>query len=104
MPFIALIVVIIFAAPVALLGSLIYLKFKADERRHQLAMQSQQSQSHHVETLQTELHQLRDTSTQFDVSLQHSLDRIEQRLEHLERRMNNLSDAKIDPVQQVIGR
>jgi hypothetical protein len=53
-----------------------------------------------LKTVKDELVHLRDTSTQFDVSLQHTLDRIERRLDHLEQRMNAevASAAKADPV------
>ncbi len=49
-----------------------------------------------VEVLQAELSQLRDTTTQFAMSLDHSLKRIEQRLDHLERRSNESATTQVD--------
>jgi phage shock protein A len=47
--------------------------------------------------LRQEVSQLRDTSTRFDVSLQHTLERIEQRLDYLE----NKTAARSEPEARV---
>jgi len=96
------------------------------ERHHELKALGQQAtggvSDQQMQELRSELAQLRDISTQFAISQDHSLHRLEQRIEHLERQSNagtgptGSADAspptpvvtyevKTDaPVQQVIGR
>jgi len=90
---------------------IVKLVMQTDVRKLELRAQIQQQPgsiagSGEVAALREELARLRDTSTQYDVSLQHALERIEQRLDHVERRVfQEVSpDAKSDPIHQVIGR
>lgn len=58
------------------------------ERRMELQMQNQQGQSDAVKqelaALRAEIAAMRDTSTQFDMSLENSIERLEQRVSHIE--------------------
>ena len=83
--------------------------YKSHDRKQQLdVLRLQQSRddasAQRMNAMQAELSQLRDTSTQFAMSLDHTLKRLEHRLEHMERRMNDVSESKSGSVQQFIGR
>jgi len=100
-------VLLIFGTP--LLCTIAYFIYKANERRQQLDIQARQSQDYAADArfaaLQSELAQLRDTSTQHAVSLQHALERMEQRMEHVERRVFNTADVQSEqPAKQIVGR
>lgn len=65
--------------------------FRHEERKLQLRSQggvSQETDSLRTEfdALRTELARLRDTSTQYDISIQHTLEDMQQRLERVESR------------------
>jgi hypothetical protein len=53
-----------------------------------------------MERMRAELLNLRDTSTQYDMSLQHALERIERRLDHVEGKIVTVAEpeAKAEPV------
>lgn len=61
---------------------------KSQERRLELQMQAQQGQNEaaaqQIAALRQEVAALRDTSTQFDLSLEHSVQRVEERLGRVE--------------------
>jgi len=60
------------------------------------------------ENLRDEIAKLRDTSTQHAISLQHSVERLEQRVDFLEKKVSAASmsvDATVEPAPlQIIGR
>ena len=87
---------LIFAVPVVAIvmgiGAQIIKNFLAhQERKYKLKLESQSSASGSVtadiQALRDEVARLRDTSTQYDISIQHSLEDMQQRLEFLERRL-----------------
>jgi hypothetical protein len=62
-----------------------------------------------MERLRTEIAQLRETTTQHALSLQHSVERLDQRVEFMERKSIAANEpVSIDPVpapqQQIAGR
>jgi predicted nuclease with TOPRIM domain len=69
-------------------GSIIQNILKSQERRLELRLQSQQGTNEEVTTqlkaLRAEIAGLRDTSTQFDMSLEHTVQRLEERLGRIE--------------------
>jgi TolA-binding protein len=62
--------------------------FRFEERKLQIRGEIQNTGSDsvrsEVETLRQELARLRDTSTQYDISIQHTLEDVQQRLERVE--------------------
>lgn len=59
-----------------------------------------------AKALRTEMEQLRDTTTSYCMSLQHTIDTLEQRVNHLESRLSDPS-APVQtpsPIQQTVGR
>jgi predicted nucleic acid-binding Zn-ribbon protein len=69
-------------------GGIVQSILKSQERRLELRLQSQQGTNEEVTTqlkaLRAEIAGLRDTSTQFDMSLEHSVQRLEERLGRIE--------------------
>ena len=69
-------------------GGIVQSVLKSQERRLELRLQSQQGTNEEVtaqlRALRTEIAGLRDTSTQFDMSLEHSVQRLEERLGRIE--------------------
>jgi ubiquinone biosynthesis protein UbiJ len=69
-------------------GGVISRALKTWERRMELQAERQQGQSdaitQQLQALRAEVAALRDTSTQFDMSLENSVQRLEQRVERLE--------------------
>ena len=63
---------------------------KSQERRLELRLQAQQGKNEDVtrqiEAMRAEIAGLRDTSTQFDMSLEHSVERLEERVGRIETR------------------
>ena len=61
---------------------------KSQERRLELQMQAQQGRNdaaaQQIDDLRREVAALRDTSTQFDVSLEHNVQRLEERMGRVE--------------------
>ena len=61
---------------------------KSQERRLEMRLQLQQNQNtegtQQMEALRAEIAALRDTSTQFDMSLEHTVQRLEERLSRME--------------------
>ena len=61
---------------------------KSQERRLELRLQAQQGKNEDVtrqlEAMRAEIAGLRDTSTQFDMSLEHSVERLEERVGRME--------------------
>lgn len=79
----------IFGTPFAVIGVValwMYLKHQKDMFDRKLFAQSQMSSQAYSEIigLRQELAQLRDTSTQYDVSIQHSLEDLHHRVAHVE--------------------
>lgn len=73
---------------VAIAGSIIQSVLKSQERRMEMRLRAQQGQNADVtqqlEALRAEIAGLRDTSTQFDMSLEHTVQRLEERVGRIE--------------------
>lgn len=69
-------------------GSIVQGILKSQERRLELRLQAQQGKNEDVtrqlDALRAEVAALRDTSTQFDMSLEHSVERLEERVGRVE--------------------
>lgn len=69
-------------------GSIVQNVMKSQERRMEMRLRAQQGQNEDVtrqlEALRAEVAGLRDTSTQFDMSLEHSVERLEERVGRIE--------------------
>ena len=69
-------------------GGIVQSVLKSQERRLALRLQSQQGTNEEVtsqlKALRAEIAGLRDTSTQFDMSLEHSVQRLEERMGRVE--------------------
>ncbi len=69
-------------------GKIIDNVLKSQERRMEMRIQAQQGQNKEVTqelaALRAEIAALRDTSTQFDISVEHSVQRLEERLSRME--------------------
>jgi hydrogenase maturation factor HypF (carbamoyltransferase family) len=82
-------------------GSLLRSALSTWERRMELQMQSQQGQSDAVKqemaALRAELAAMRDTSTQFDMSLENSIERLEQRISHMETKTRTVPPSQETP-------
>ncbi len=69
-------------------GGIIRSILASQERRLDLRLQAQQGQNEDVTrqlaALRTEIASLRDTSTQFDMSIEHSVQRLEEKVARLE--------------------
>ena len=69
-------------------GSIVQSILKSQERRLEMRLQAQQGKNEDVtrqiETMRAEIAGLRDTSTQFDMSLEHSIERLEERVGRVE--------------------
>jgi hypothetical protein len=80
------------------------------ERIHQARLDAARSASgfsdDQLGLIRAEMAQLRDTTTQHAISIQHSLERLEQRVDFLERKSSDAYDSPSGaaPRQQVIGR
>ncbi len=81
---------------------------RSQERRLELQMQAQQGQNdaaaQQIATLRQEVAALRDTSTQFDVSLEHSVQRLEERMGRVETKAAAAQAARPSfPAEQQVG-
>jgi len=69
-------------------GGIVQSILKSQERRLEMRLQAQQGQNEDVtrqlDALRAEIAGLRDTSTQFDMSLEHSVGRLEERVSRVE--------------------
>jgi len=69
-------------------GGIVQNVLKSQERRMEMRLQAQQGKNEDVtrqiEALRVEVVALRDTSTQFDMSLEHSVERLEERVGRME--------------------
>lgn len=69
-------------------GNIVQSILKSQERRMEMRLQAQQGQNEDVtlqlEALRAEIASLRDTSTQFDMSLEHAVQRLEEKVIRLE--------------------
>lgn len=76
---------------------------KSQERRLELRLQAQQGKNEDVtrqiEALRAEIAGLRDTSTQFDMSLEHSVERLEERVGRIETKMPSSTVHPASPSQ-----
>src|SRR5579862_3894160 len=74
--------------------------FRFEERKHQMMFQDKsagnESLQAEVETLRQEVARLRDTSTQYDISIQHTLEDMQQRLERVEGKRSVAAPAKVE--------
>jgi chromosome segregation ATPase len=97
----------LFGTPFAVVAALtfrMYLKHQAEMLDRKLLAQSLltgQTQSE-ISALRQELAQLRDTSTQYDVSLQHSLEELQHRVATIEAR-NRKGSTLAPEEQQAVG-
>jgi hypothetical protein len=102
-------VVLIFGLPFAVIGVValgMYLKHQAAMFDRKLFAQSQISgqTSTEIAALRQELAQLRDTSTQYDVSLQQSLEELQHRVATIEARNRNSSAPVAEDQQVAVGK
>ena len=71
-------------------GGIIQNVLKSQERQMEMRLRAQQGQNEDVtrqlDALRAEVAGLRDTSTQFDMSLEHSVERLEERVGRIETR------------------
>jgi len=79
------------------------------ERVQMAKLESSKRGSEEVDSggLRDEIAKLRDTTTQHAISLQHSVERLEQRVDFLERKVSGqalIDTATAEPQQQIIGR
>jgi tetrahydromethanopterin S-methyltransferase subunit G len=75
------------------------------ELQRQIAQPQAAVDSDELRTVKEELAALRETSTQFDVSLQNALERIDHRLEHVENKVNVVGETQAEPLaRRVMGR
>ena len=69
-------------------GNIVQSILKSQERRMEMRLRVQQGESgdvtRQIEALRAEIARLRDTSTQFDMSLEHSVERLEDRVGRIE--------------------
>jgi hypothetical protein len=69
-------------------GGIIQSILKSQERRMEMRLRAQQGQNEDVtrqlDALRAEVAALRDTSTQFDMSLEHNVERLEERVGRVE--------------------
>ncbi len=84
-------------------GGIVRSILKSQERRLELRLQAQQGKNEDVtrqlEAMRAEIAGLRDTSTQFDMSLQQSVDRLESRVGRAETRVTPTPVAVSQPEQ-----
>ncbi len=75
----------------AITGGIVQSILKSQERRMEMRLRAQQGQNEDVtrqiDALRAEVARLRDTSTQFDMSLEHSVERLEERVGRVETRV-----------------
>ena len=78
---------------------------EADIRRQQLRFtaQTNAASTSEIQQLRAEIAQLRETTTQHAMSLQHSVERLDHRVEFMERKSVDSMDRGQQP-QQVVGR
>ena len=80
---------------------------KSQERRLELQLQAQQGRNDEVAAqiaaLRREIAALRDTSTEFDMSLEHAVQRLEGRLGRLETKSAAQSAATPEEIPQRVG-
>ena len=86
-------------------GGVISNILKSQERRAELRVQQQQQTDQQViqqiQALRAEVVGLRDTSTQFDVALEQSVQGLADRVGRIETRNSTLSYSEDKPVQQI---
>lgn len=80
---------------------------KSQERRLELQIQAQQGQNdvaaQQIAGLRQEVAQMRDTSTQFDMSLEHSVQRLEERMGRVETKTAAQGARTSSPAEQPLG-
>lgn len=80
---------------------------KSQERRMELQMQAQQGQNdaaaQQIAALRQEVAALRDTSTQFDMSLEHNVQRLEERMGRVETKAAAQAARSVSPSEQTAG-
>ena len=83
-------------------GSIVQSILKSQERRMEMRLQAQQGKN---EDVTRQIDALRDTSTQFDMSLEHSVERLEERVGRVETKVAAAPMAASQPEDvQRIGR
>ena len=69
-------------------GGIVQSILKSQERRMEMRLNAQQGKNedvtHQIDALRAEIASLRDTSTQFDMSLEHTVERLEERVGRVE--------------------
>ena len=86
-------------------GGIVQSILKSQERRLELRLQAQQGKNEDVtrqlEAMRAEIAGLRDTSTQFDMSLEHTVERLEERVGRVETKVAPAASSRPDQVQRV---
>ena len=87
-------------------GDIVKRIIKSQERRLEMRLQAQQGQNkdvtHQIDALRAEVARLRDTSTQFDMSLEHSVERLEERIGRVETKVAApVASSQAEAVQRV---
>lgn len=73
-------------------------RIKLEEMRQRSVQVPNNASSAQMLAIQTEVQQLRDTCTQFDMSLEHSLKRLDDTVTHIEQRLRALeTNQNTDP-------
>ena len=84
-------------------GGIVQSILKSQERRMEMRLRAQQGQNEDVtrqlNALRAEVAGLRDTSTQFDMSLEHSVERLEERVGRIETKTAPLAVRPASPSQ-----
>ena len=82
---------------------------KSRDRRYQMRLEAQQAvvglSDKGIQDLRDEIARLRDTTTEHAMSMQHAMDRMEQRVAYLERKTCEMPEAPQyqQPPQQTVG-
>lgn len=105
---IAVLLIPILAIVLGIIASIFKSVLKSQERRYQMRLDAQNASvgisDNAAETLRAEIGRLRDTTTEHAMSMQHSIDRLEQRLVYLERKVCESESAQPQrPPQQRVG-
>jgi hypothetical protein len=98
-----LIVGIVFGGSYAIVRSVMTSEIKRLELHKQIKQAAKPVEEERLKAVETELASLRETSTQFDVSLQNAVERIDHRLEHVENKAKVGSETQAEPLTQRVG-
>lgn len=88
----ALAIVMVFSIPLLAIWSTH--RFNLEKLRQKNLQQSDSSTQAQMDAIKVELHQLRDTSTQYCISLENTLKRLDDTVNHMDQRMKALEAEK----------